>query len=448
MHQEVSAPPADGRAAPRCAPWWHGVRTRPDVHPRAAVRARSAAALRTAAVAVLLALCGVTVLALVREQTGPDGFLVGLGLAVLPVPPLVAAFRWLDRATPSPWRNLVFAFGWGACAATLVAIVTNGLATEWLTDSLLPRAPGRAESLGTTLVAPVVEETAKAGAVLLLDLLRPRDFGGTVCGTVVAGITATGFAFTENVLYLGRAFGEDLAFGHTGLESTTLGTFLQRIVMAPLAHPLFTVLTGLGFGAAALTARRRRAVRTALPLLGLAAGITLHAVWNGAASRPPETFFLVYGLFMAPVLGVVTWLVLWSRRRLLRTVRATLHGYAATGWLAAPEPYALGSPRARALARDLARRRYGRRAARTVAEYHRTAACLALLRARAERGAPPPDFPAHEHALLHTLWRHRPLAGPVTASAARVLPRPHAPPHSPPLPYTVPYLQPPPAHRG
>ncbi|WP_233221259.1 PrsW family intramembrane metalloprotease [Streptomyces carminius] len=388
---------------------------------------RGAAARRVlpaAALTVLLGLCGAVILALVHEQTGSHGFLVGLSLALVPVPLLLAGFRWLDRAAPTPLRNLLFAFGWGACAATLVAITVNGFATEWLASSVLPRAPDRADTLGTTVVAPVVEETAKAGAVLLLYLHRPRDFGGLLSGVVTAGITATGFAFTENILYLGRAFGEDLAFGQTGLESTTLDTFVQRVVLGPLAHPLFTVLVGLGFGAAALAARHRRVLRTALPLLGLVAAVLLHAVWNGAASRDMDVFLTVYGAFMAPVLGVVAAVALWARRRVLRTVRATLPRYAAAGWLADPEPHALGCLRARALARDLARRGGGRRAARAVAEYHRAATSLALLRARAERGAPPPGFPDHERALLHTLWHRRPVASPPTASAARAAVRP------------------------
>ncbi|GAA2459327.1 PrsW family intramembrane metalloprotease [Streptomyces macrosporus] len=389
----------------------------------ARARARLAAAVSTAVLTVLLGLCGAVILGLVHQQTGSDGFLVGLGLAVLPVPLLLAAFRWLDRAAPTPRRHLLFAFGWGACAATLVAITVNGFVTEWLASSLLPRAPDRADALGTTLVAPVVEETAKAGAVLLLYLHRPRDFGGVVHGVVTGGVAATGFAFTENVLYLGRAFGDDLAFGHFGLESSTLGTFFQRAVMAPLAHPLFTVLVGMGFGAAALVARRRRALRTALPLLGLAAAVTLHAVWNGAASRTMWVFLAVYGLFMVPVLGLVVWAVVRARRRVLLTVRATLPQYAAAGWLAAPEPSALACPRTRALAREVARRWYGRRAARAVAEYQRAAVCLALLRARAERGAPPPGFLVHERDLLRTLWHRRPLASPATTTAARSVPR-------------------------
>ena len=84
---------------------------------------------RYGALSTLLALSGLVILALVREQTGTEGFLVGLGLAVLPVPLLVASFRWLDRVEPGPWRNLLFSFAWGACAAALIAIVANSFAT-------------------------------------------------------------------------------------------------------------------------------------------------------------------------------------------------------------------------------------------------------------------------------------------------------------------------------
>src|ERR1044072_7028469 len=102
-------------------------------------------ALRATALIGLLSLSGLVILALVREQTGTKGFMVGLGLAVLPVPLIISVFRWLDRVDPKPWRNLIFAFAWGACAATLVALIANGFATEWPmkngADSSSPAAP-------------------------------------------------------------------------------------------------------------------------------------------------------------------------------------------------------------------------------------------------------------------------------------------------------------------
>ncbi len=162
----------------------------------------------------------------------------------------------------------------------------------------------------------------------------------------------------------------------------TAGTFFVRIVMSPFAHPLFTVLTGLGFGFAAVSARDHRGRRIALPLLGLALAMGLHALWNGSSSLGPYGFYAVYGIVMVPAFGLVTWLAIWSRQRELRTLAAELPAYAAAYWLTPAEPSALSSMRARGVARDLARhwqqdRIRGRAAARAVAEYESFATSLA-----------------------------------------------------------------------
>nr|WP_254706001.1 PrsW family intramembrane metalloprotease [Streptomyces vilmorinianum] len=381
---------------------------------------------RAVAVITLLALCALVILALVREQTGTEGFLVGLGLAVLPVPLLMAAFRWLDRVEPGPWRNLIFAFAWGAFAAALVAILANSFAVRWIATATAD--PASADTLGATVVAPVVEESAKAAAVLLLFLFRRRDFTGLVDGVVVAGFTATGFAFTENILYLGNAFGEDQEFGSSGLGSVTAGTFFVRIVMSPFAHPLFTVLTGLGFGFAALAARRARVRRILFPVAGLVLAMGMHALWNGSTTFGPLGFIAVYGLFMVPAFGLLTWLAIWSRQRELRTISGQLPAYAAAGWLSPAEPLALSSMRARSMARDFAARTYGRPAAATVGEYEAFATTLAFLRHRAQRGAAGPDFTAREQELLHHLWQRKAVASPALTYAARATGRVWAPP--------------------
>ncbi|TGG81348.1 protease PrsW [Streptomyces albus] len=387
--------------------------------------------LRATTLIVLLALCGLMILALVREQTGTTGLLVGFGLALFPVPLLLAAFRWLSAPLPAPWRTHLFAFAWGACAATLVAILANGFATDWLASSVVVDSPREADTLGATLIAPVVEETTKAAAILLLFLFRRRHLDSVVSGIAAAGITAAGFAFTENILYLGTAYGEDSALDPDGLSnSATAGTFLIRIVFAPFAHPLFTAMTGIAFGVVAALPRRRRVLRVVLPLVGWFTAVLLHAIWNGSASFANNTFLVVYGLFMLPVFGALTWLAVWSRLHELRVVRDTLPAYAAAGWFSEPEPWSLSSMRARSMARAMARRSHGPAAARTVADYQHDATALALLRARATNGATAPDFAAREHALLQSLWSNRPLAGPPTTSAALALtpPRPTPPP--------------------
>ncbi|MFI6702589.1 PrsW family intramembrane metalloprotease [Streptomyces sp. NPDC050509] len=384
-------------------------------------------AVRAGALVTVLALCALVILALVREQTGPQGFLVGLGLAVLPVPLLAAAFRWLDRVEPGPWTNLLFAFAWGAFAAALVAILANSFATEWIATATAD--PAGAESLGATVIAPVVEESAKATAILLIFLFRRRSFTGLVDGVVIAGFSATGFAFTENILYLGNAFGEDQSQGHSGLNSVTAATFFVRVVMSPFAHPLFTAATGIGFGLAAVAARRQKVRRVVFPLLGLVLAMGMHALWNGSAALfGPFGFYAVYGAIMVPVFGLLTWLAIWSRQRELRTLAAELPAYAAAGWLAPAAPLALSSMRARTMARGFASRSHGRAAARVVGEYEAFATALAFLRHRAGRDPVGPDFVEREQELLHHLWERKEIAGPALTYAARATGRVRVPP--------------------
>ncbi|WP_043408882.1 PrsW family intramembrane metalloprotease [Streptomyces pluripotens] len=373
---------------------------------------------RYGALITLLALSGLVILALVRRQTGTEGFLVGLGLAVLPVPWLVAAFRWLDRVEPGPWQNLVFSFAWGACAAALIAIVANSFATKWIATSTAD--PAGADTLGATVIAPIVEESAKAAAVLLVFLFRRRDFTGLVDGVVIAGVTATGFAFTENILYLGTAFGTDQLSGGSGIASVTAATFFVRIVLSPFAHPLFTVLTGIGFGLAALSAERHRVRRVLLPLCGLLLAMSMHALWNGSATFGRFGFFAVYGGFMVPAFALLTWLAIWTRQRELRTVREELPAYVLAGWLGPAEPFALGSMRARREARNYARHHCGgRAAAREMSRYEACATSLAFLRHRGRRGRAGADFVVRERVLLAELWHRRNVARPALEYAAR-----------------------------
>lgn len=373
-------------------------------------------AVRTCVLVVLLGVCGIAILELVREQTGTPGFFVGLGLALLPVAPLLAAFRWVGRAAPHPWAQLSFCFGWGACAAALIAILANSFATEWIAAATAD--PSDADQLGSVAIAPVVEESAKAAALLLVFLFRRRQFTGPSDGFVMAGFTATGFAFTENILYLGNAFDEDVENGSGVLNSVTAATFFVRGVMSPFAHPLFTVATGLGFGAAALAVRRTR--RIGLPVLGLASAMGLHALWNSSSDLGESGFYVVYGCVMVPVFGLLAWLAVWIRRRRLRAVAGELALYAAAGWLSPAEVPALVSMPARSLARALARSTGGRPAGRAVALYEADAAALALLRHRARSGGPArePDFAGRERELLRRLWLRRATAGPALSRAA------------------------------
>ncbi|WP_323378984.1 PrsW family intramembrane metalloprotease, partial [Streptomyces smaragdinus] len=372
---------------------------------------------RLAVVCALFAVCGVIMLLMVHKQTGTQGLIVGAILATLPSPLLVLAFRWIDRVDPRPWGNVAFAFAWGACAATLVAIIANSFAAEWIASGMPVGRAREADLWTASLVAPVVEESAKAGALLLLFLFRRRHFTGLVDGIVVAGLAATGFAFTENILYLGSAFGEDQNPGYDSGVSVTVVTFVMRGIFSPFAHPLFTAMTGIGFALAARAARGKKARRILLPIAGLLAAMVMHGMWNGSLVFGGAGFLGVYTLFMMPVFGLLIWLAISARGAELGVLRDTLPGYATAGWLTVPEPYALASFRARKLARDLVTRTHGKPARKAVAEYVTAATRLARLRSRADRGDLGPDFPLREGELLHVMAQHRVLAQPALTQA-------------------------------
>ena len=53
------------------------------------------------------------------------------------------------------------------------------------------------------LVAPVIEESMKALGRSCCSGVRPQAFSGIIDGIVYCGLSATGFAMVENILYLG-----------------------------------------------------------------------------------------------------------------------------------------------------------------------------------------------------------------------------------------------------
>ncbi|MFD9124641.1 PrsW family intramembrane metalloprotease [Kitasatospora sp. NPDC059571] len=342
-------------------------------------------ALASALAAFALAGSGVLIIRLVQRQTGTTGLLVGLGLALLPLPFVLGAVAWLNQTARVPLRHTLFCLGWGACTATTVALLANG----WASDFLVAHS-ARGETLGAEFATPLIEELCKGAALLLLLLplrrrrrpaaagadrpgdgpdaepseplppvprpradapptvprirrppaalpyLRPTvpPHGGgrararanprtLAAGLVLGAITACGFAFTENALYLGRAFTDDQ---QSRLDSISLGepptlrdfdstvhTFVLRALLSPFAHPLFTALTGLGL-AITLTTGRRWLARLAGPV-GLVLAISLHGVWNAAAGLGTDGFLLIYGLVMVPAFATLVCFAVWARAR-------------------------------------------------------------------------------------------------------------------------------------
>ncbi|MCF7552515.1 PrsW family intramembrane metalloprotease [Pseudonocardia sp. WMMC193] len=378
---------------------------------------------------VALGICGLVVIGLVGSSVGVGGVLVGALCALLPVSVVVATFLWLDRWEPEPPRMLLFAFLWGACFAALSALLINSSAAL-AADALLGRGSG--DVLGSVLIAPFVEEAVKGLFLVGLLVWRRREFDGIVDGVVYAGIVAAGFAFTENILYFGRAFAESDAAGPAGAVAAT---FILRGVLSPFAHPLFTSMIGIGAGIAA--SKRSVVVRILAVLAGYLLAVLLHAVWNGAATVLEGGFFQVYILVMLPLFLAMAGIVIWQRRREAKTVADQLPSFAQAGWIAWSEVPLLGNLARRKGWRREVRRRSGPHAARAVADYQAAVTELAFLRARIARGAVRDSAEELLSGRLRELAKARARALGMPDALTAAWGGDHPPGWAPPAPHTI-----------
>lgn len=335
---------------------------------------------------LLIAVCALATIGFVTFlgwNLGPLALGVGIAGAILPVPLLIACFLWLDRYQPSPLWIMVVCFLWGAGVATTGSFVINSSAAKLFEDWNLP------EALVAVLVAPVAEEGLKAAFPLLLFVFYRKAYTGIIDGIVYCGLSATGFAMVENVLYLGgHGFaGEAGKNGYVAGALAATAIFILRVPLTGFAHPLFTSLTGIGLGFAARSPRR--AVRVLAPLTGLVAAMTLHASWNLMASLAVNNpYILLYGYFAVfmPFFFAMVGVVLWIRSSEGRLAERVLTVYASAGWFSPPEVVSLGTLGRRLSARKWARRVAGDAGQAAMRGYQVAATRLALLRDGLDRG--------------------------------------------------------------
>jgi RsiW-degrading membrane proteinase PrsW (M82 family) len=371
----------------------------------------------------ITAACGIIALGIEMAQgfAAGDGavpFVVALPLALLPVPLLVAAVLWVDRLEPEPRANLVFAFGWGAGIAALLALLINTAGLIYVTQPDLGQ--GRGEFVSATFGAPLVEETLKGAVLVGLLWRRRQEFDGPTDGVIYAAMVGLGFAMIENVGYYVTALITPVQGGVTLLGYT----FVLRGILAPMLHPLFTSMTGLGVAYAA--ARRHSSPWPVIA--GWLAAVALHGLWNGLSWWGPRGLVAGYAVMSCAAAGVMI-VLLRDRRRLVRLIRRYLPPYEATGLVTAADIDMLASLRGRRRARNWARAAAGLPAARAMGDYQLAATELALLHSKAETGVvPAPDFLERQHDLVGLMhlargaFLARQDAGPAPGEQARAAP--------------------------
>lgn len=301
----------------------------------------------------------------------PVGTSIGFVLASVETIIVVLAYLWLDRWEPEPPRLLVLAFGWGASVAIVVSVTL-----ELVFGSLLATGEAASDEFVTlAIVAPIVEEAAKGAFFLLMMTGRRRNELNSLTDCLVyAGITAAGFAWLENIGYIG------------GGESVggSLATAGLRLVMGPFAHPLFTTVTAIGVHFA--LNRRSFPAKAACILLGYAGAVVMHALWNGSSFVGIDAYFGVYFLWMVPVFALAITLAVASRRREQRIVAAKLPGMVTAGLVTPNEATWLGSIHTRKLAIIEATRIGGKPAGKGATNFAAQVVELAFVRDRIDRG--------------------------------------------------------------
>jgi len=202
------------------------------------------------------------------------GLLASIFFGYVPMLLFATILYWIDRYEKEPRKLLFGSFVWGAAIAAGFAFIVNtvlGMGIYLATGS-----ETFSEIAAAALVAPPVEETIKGLAVLFVFLTFRSEFDSTLDGIIYAGITALGFAATENVYYI---------YNYGYLESNYSGLLrvaFVRVILVGWQHPFYTAFIGIGLAGARLN--RSMAMKLLLPIIGWSFAVGTHAAHNALAS--------------------------------------------------------------------------------------------------------------------------------------------------------------------
>ncbi len=249
----------------------------------------------------------------------------------------------LDRYEEEPTRAILFAFGWGAVAAVLLAIVGELI----FASSLIPVAGAETADIATLVIgAPVIEEAFKGVALLLLLWFYREEIDGVLDGLVYGALIGIGFAMTENILYFIASYQDD---GASGLGTT----FVIRVLINGFGHAMYTG----AFGAAVGWSRTQYSkgwARVWAIIVGYLVAVLLHMAWNGGLvivwsllgedASVWEVLLVLVPLFVVPPLATLGWIARRSGTTTLSVLASQLESEIGIGVLTPAEYRAVVDP--------------------------------------------------------------------------------------------------------
>ncbi len=299
--------------------------------------------------------------------------LMGLALSFGLAWAYAGVLYWADRHEKEPKRLLLGMFLWGAFIATVgsalfSAVIDAGLNWVW-------GNPGATRELfDAAVVAPLVEESLKGVALLVLFALARHEIDSLFDGIIYGALVGLGFEAVENALYIIGSLGD-------GVGQMLLVMFL-RLGLFGFTHAFYTGLTGLGLAVFRLYSSRWWAWFA--PLAGWGAAVLAHALHNASMTLGGAVCLLGLStdwLGLLALVGLMAWSIhrerQWLRRYLVEDVQAGRIGMA--------HYRTACSLTARRKAVQRARRK-GPQYARATRDFYRHLTDLAFLRAHIQRG--------------------------------------------------------------
>ncbi len=239
--------------------------------------------------------------------------LVSIFFGFVPMFLFAGFINWLDRYEKEPKALLGAAFVWGVLIAGGGAYIINtvlGLGVYIVTGS-----EGATDFATASIIAPIVEESLKGLAVLVVFFLFRKEFDSILDGIIYAGITALGFAAIENVLYI-----YEYGYQQGGWSGLWQLVFI-RVILVGWQHPFYTAFTGIGLAIARMN--RNTLIKIIAVLGGFATAVFTHAFHNTFGSLIGGIEGLAIGTFVDWVgwffmLLFIIWMVVHERNILKR----------------------------------------------------------------------------------------------------------------------------------
>jgi RsiW-degrading membrane proteinase PrsW (M82 family) len=341
-------------------------------------------------------LVAIAALALVVAQRGPAPTLVGLLLALLPVPLLVAVILYLDRLEPEPRALLAAMFGAGAGIAVITALLGRALHTGVITTpDLEPHASvAAAVSVGAAIGGALVAQTLIALVLIALLASRRTEIDGVEDGVVYGSMVGLGFALVANVYAYGVAWNSG--------AGALADEFAQRGVFGPVFQALFASLIGLGIAYAA--ARPAVPGRYLAIVAGWAAAVALAALWDHSVGEGGIGGQLTYVILIVVLLSVAV-TVIADRRRVILMITGFLPDFEDPEVVTIDDIRMLASLRMRRLGRQWARLNLGIAGRQAMTQYQLAATELAMACHRKSLGQTTEDAYARHRDDSLTLMR-------------------------------------------